>query len=88
MQTKEIVIGIDLGTTFSAVAIMESGKPKIIPNSEGQRITPSVVGFNENNERLEGLLAKRQAVINPDKTVRSIKRQMGKNYTVKIEDKT
>ena len=87
-MAKEIVIGIDLGTTFSAVAIMEGGKPKIIPNSEGQRITPSVVGFNENNERLVGLLAKRQAVINPDKTVRSIKRQMGKNYTVKIDDKT
>ena len=86
-MTKEIVIGIDLGTTFSAVAIMENGKPTIIPNSEGLRITPSVVGFNENNERLVGLLAKRQAVINPDKTVRSIKRQMGKNYTVKIDDK-
>jgi molecular chaperone DnaK len=67
---------------------MESGKPIIIPNTEGQRITPSVVGFNENNERLVGLLAKRQAVINPEKTVRSIKRQMGKNYTVKIDDKS
>ena len=87
-MAKETVIGIDLGTTFSAVAQMESGKPVIIPNSEGARITPSVVGFNENNERLVGLLAKRQAVINPDKTVRSIKRQMGKNYTVKIDDKT
>ena len=86
-MAKEIVIGIDLGTTFSAVAIMEGGKPVIIPNSEGARTTPSVVGFNENNERLVGLLAKRQAVINPDKTVRSIKRQMGKNYTVKIDDK-
>ena len=86
-MAKETVIGIDLGTTFSAVAILEGGKPKIIPNSEGQRITPSVVGFNENGERLVGLLAKRQAVINPDKTVRSIKRQMGKNYSVKIDDK-
>jgi molecular chaperone DnaK len=87
-MAREIVIGIDLGTTNSAVAVMEDGKPKIIPNSEGQRTTPSIVAVNENNERLVGLLAKRQAVINPDRTVRSIKRQMGKNYTVKIGDKT
>ena len=87
-MTNEIVLGIDLGTTNSAVAIMEDGKPKIIPNSEGSRTTPSIVAFNENNERLVGLLAKRQAVINPDKTVRSIKRQMGKNFTVKLDKKT
>ncbi|MHA2363807.1 MAG: molecular chaperone DnaK [Candidatus Hodarchaeales archaeon] len=82
------VIGIDLGTTFSAAAIMEDGKPNIIPNAEGNRITPSIVAFNENNERLVGLLAKRQAVINPENTVRSIKRQMGRNFTVKIKDKS
>ena len=85
---SDIVIGIDLGTTNSAVAIMENGKAKIIPNVEGQRTTPSIVAFNENNERLVGLLAKRQAVINPDKTVRSIKRQMGRKFEAKIGKKT
>lgn len=81
------VIGIDLGTTNSAVAIMEGDKPKIIPNAEGQRTTPSIVALNENDERLVGLLAKRQAVINPDKTVRSIKRQMGRKFIAKIGEK-
>ena len=78
----EIVVGIDLGTTFSEIAYFENGKPVIIPNSEGLRITPSIVAFNENGERLVGLLAKRQAVINPENTVRSIKRKMGKKEEV------
>ena len=82
MPEKDIVVGIDLGTTFSEVAYFENGKPVIIPNSEGLRITPSIVAFNENGERLVGLLAKRQAVINPDNTVRSIKRKMGKKEEV------
>ena len=82
------VIGIDLGTTNSAIAIMDGAKPKIIPNSEGQRTTPSIVALNDNNERLVGLLAKRQAVINPEKTVRSIKRQMGRDFKAKIGKKT
>ena len=76
------MVGIDLGTTFSEVAYFENGKPVIIPNSEGLRITPSIVAFNENGERLVGLLAKRQAVINPENTVRSIKRKMGKKEEV------
>ena len=78
----DIVVGIDLGTTFSEVAHFENGKPVIIPNSEGLRITPSIVAFNENGERLVGLLAKRQVVINPENTVRSIKRKMGKKEEV------
>lgn len=82
MSNKDIVVGIDLGTTFSEVAYFENGKPVIIPNSEGLRITPSIVAFNENGERLVGLLAKRQAVINPENTVRSIKRKMGKKEEV------
>ncbi len=82
MSHKDIVVGIDLGTTFSEVAYFENGKPVIIPNSEGLRITPSIVAFNENGERLVGLLAKRQAVINPENTVRSIKRKMGKKEEV------
>ena len=85
--TNDIVLGIDLGTTNSAVAIMEDKKPIIIPNSEGSRTTPSIVAINENNERLVGLLAKRQAVINPENTVRSIKRKMGKTQTTKIGNK-
>ena len=66
-------IGIDLGTTFSAIATMEGGKPKIIPNAEGQRTTPSVVTVSKDGERVVGTLAKRQAISNPDRTVRSIK---------------
>jgi molecular chaperone DnaK len=72
------VIGIDLGTTYSAVAVMEGGSPKIIPNEEGGRTTPSVVAFTNDNERLVGQVAKRQAVTNPEKTVYSIKRFMGR----------
>ena len=68
------VIGIDLGTTNSVVAVMEGGEPVVIPNAEGSRLTPSVVGFSKNGERLVGQLAKRQAVSNPDRTVVSIKR--------------
>jgi molecular chaperone DnaK len=81
------VIGIDLGTTNSCVAVMEGGEPVVIPNPEGSRITPSVVGFSKNGERLIGQIAKRQAVSNPDGTVSSIKRHMGTTYKVNIEGK-
>ena len=80
------IIGIDLGTTNSCVAVMEGGQPTVIPNSEGGRTTPSVVGFKE-NDRLVGQVAKRQAVANPDKTVISIKREMGTDYKVNIDGK-
>ncbi|HMM05386.1 MAG TPA: molecular chaperone DnaK [Clostridiales bacterium] len=82
------IIGIDLGTTNSCVAVMEGGEAVIIPNAEGGRTTPSVVAFSNNGERLVGAVAKRQAITNPDKTVMSIKRQMGKDYKVHIENKT
>ncbi len=81
------VIGIDLGTTNSVVAVMEGGEPTVITNTEGSRLTPSVVGFSKTGERLVGELAKRQAISNPENTVSSIKRHMGENYTVKIEGK-
>ena len=82
------VIGIDLGTTNSVVAVMEGGEPTVITNQEGSRLTPSVVGFAKNGERLVGQLAKRQAVSNPDRTISSIKRHMGEgNYRVTIDDK-
>ncbi len=81
------VIGIDLGTTFSAVAVMEGGNATIIPNSEGERTTPSVVSVSEEGERLVGRIAKNQAIMNPEHTVRSIKRHMGEDYKVKIWDK-
>jgi molecular chaperone DnaK len=80
-------IGIDLGTTNSVVAVMEGGKPTVIANAEGSRTTPSIVGFSKTGERLVGQLAKRQAILNPDKTVASIKRHMGDDYKVKIDDK-
>ena len=80
------IIGIDLGTTNSCVAVMEGGQPTVIPNSEGGRTTPSVVGFKD-TDRLVGQVAKRQAVANPDKTVISIKREMGTDYKVKIDEK-
>ena len=80
-------IGIDLGTTFSGIATMEGGKAKIIPNAEGQRITPSVVTITKKGERIVGILARRQAVSNPERTVRSIKREMGTKYTVTIDGK-
>lgn len=82
------VIGIDLGTTNSVVAVMEGGEPVVIPNAEGSRLTPSVVGFSKNGERLVGQLAKRQAVSNPDRTVVSIKRHMGSDYKVTIDGKS
>ena len=71
------IIGIDLGTTNSCVAVMEGGEPTVIPNAEGARTTPSVVAFTKDGERLVGQVAKRQAVTNPDRTVISIKRDMG-----------
>ena len=79
------IIGIDLGTTNSCVAVMEGGEPVVIPNAEGNRTTPSVVAFSKNGERLVGQIAKRQAVTNPDNTVISIKRKMGTSEKVKIE---
>lgn len=81
------VIGIDLGTTFSCVAVMEGGQPVVIPNAEGARTTPSVVAFTKEGERLVGQVAKRQAIVNPDRTIMSIKRHMGSDYKVKIDDK-
>ncbi|MDR2006793.1 MAG: molecular chaperone DnaK [Acidaminococcales bacterium] len=81
------VIGIDLGTTNSVVAVMEGGEPTVIPNPEGSRLTPSVVGFSKAGERLVGQLAKRQAVSNPDRTISSIKRQMGTDHKVAIDGK-
>jgi len=81
------IIGIDLGTTNSCVAVLEGGEPVVIPNSEGERTTPSVVGFAKDGERLIGQVAKRQAVANPDKTIISIKRDMGTNRKTKIDSK-
>ncbi|KYZ77014.1 molecular chaperone DnaK [Anaerosporomusa subterranea] len=81
------VIGIDLGTTNSVVAVMEGGEPLVIANAEGSRLTPSIVGFAKNGERLVGQIAKRQAVANPDRTISSIKRHMGTGYKVRIDDK-
>ena len=81
------IIGIDLGTTNSCVAVMEGGEPVVIPNAEGARTTPSVVAFAKNGERLVGQVAKRQAVMNPDRTIASIKREMGSDYKVTIDGK-
>ena len=81
------IIGIDLGTTNSCVAVMEGGNAVVIPNAEGARTTPSVVGFTKNGERLVGQIAKRQAVTNPDRTVISIKREMGTAHKVTIDGK-
>src|SRR5690349_25137968 len=74
------VIGIDLGTTNSCVAVMEGGEPVVIPNSEGARTTPSMVGFTDSGERLVGQIAKRQAVTNPENTVFAVNRLMGRRY--------
>ena len=82
------IIGIDLGTTNSCVAVYEGGEPVVIPNPEGSRTTPSVVAFTKTGERLVGQVAKRQAITNPDKTVSSIKREMGSSYKVTIDSKT
>ena len=81
------VIGIDLGTTNSCVAVIEGGEPVVIANAEGARTTPSVVAFSKTGERMVGQVAKRQAITNPDRTIASIKRQMGSDYHVKIDDK-
>lgn len=80
-------VGIDLGTTNSVVAVIEGGEPVVIPNSEGSRLTPSVVGFNKTDERLVGSSAKRQAIISPDRTILSIKRKMGTSEKVSIGEK-
>ena len=81
------IIGIDLGTTNSCVAVLEGGEPVVITNAEGNRTTPSVVGFSKDGERLVGQVAKRQAIVNSDRTVMSIKRHMGTNYSVTIDGK-
>ncbi|MBQ4155801.1 MAG: Hsp70 family protein, partial [Clostridia bacterium] len=81
------IIGIDLGTTNSCVAVIEGGEPVVIANAEGSRTTPSVVAFSKDGERMVGQIAKRQAITNPDKTIASIKREMGTDYKVKIDDK-
>ncbi len=82
------IIGIDLGTTNSCVAVFEGGEPVVIPNPEGSRTTPSVVAFTKAGERLVGQVAKRQAITNPDRTVSSIKREMGREYKVAIDEKS
>ena len=82
-----IVIGIDLGTTNSCVAVMEGGKPAVITNAEGNRTTPSVVAFAKNGERLVGDAARRQAAVNTQRTITSIKRHMGTDYRVRIDKK-
>ena len=81
------IIGIDLGTTNSCVAVMEGGEAVVIANAEGARTTPSVVAFSKNGERMVGQVAKRQAVTNADRTIISIKRKMGSDYRVAIDDK-
>ena len=81
----EKIIGIDLGTTNSCVAVKEGDNVTVIPNPEGSRTTPSVVAFTKEGEKLVGQLAKRQAIVNPDRTVISIKREMGTDYKVEID---
>ena len=81
------IIGIDLGTTNSCVAVLEGGEPVVIANAEGGRTTPSVVAFSKTGERMVGQVAKRQAVTNADRTIASIKRHMGENYHVDIDGK-
>ena len=85
-MSNDRIIGIDLGTTHSCIGIMEGSSPTIIENAEGHRTTPSVIAFTRNGERLVGQVAKRQAVTNPNRTIQSIKREMGSNYRAKIED--
>src|SRR5436190_13865034 len=80
-------VGIDLGTTNSVVSVLEAGEPNVIPNAEGARTTPSVVGFSKTGEVLVGEVAKRQAITNPDRTIRSVKRHMGTSWTVNIDGK-
>src|ERR1700683_1944119 len=80
-------VGIDLGTTNSVVSVLEAGEPVVIPNAEGNRTTPSVVGFSKSGEVLVGEVAKRQAITNPDRTIRSVKRHMGTSWTIDIDGK-
>src|SRR6202167_3181663 len=80
-------VGIDLGTTNSVVSVLEAGEPVVIPNAEGGRTTPSVVGFSKTGEVLVGEVAKRQAITNPDRTIRSVKRHMGTSWTIDIDGK-
>ena len=82
------VIGIDLGTTNSCVAVMEGGEAVVIPNAEGNRTTPSVVAFSKTGERMVGQVAKRQAITNPDRTISSIKREMGSDHRVTVDGKS
>ena len=82
------IVGIDLGTTNSTVAVLEGGEPEIIPNAEGSRLTPSVVAFTKEGERIVGQVAKRQAITNPERTITSIKREMGTSFKVNIDDKS
>ena len=81
-------VGIDLGTTNSVVSVLEGGDPVVIPNAEGSRTTPSVVAFSNDGEVLVGEVAKRQAITNPDRTIRSVKRHMGTSKKFKIDDKS
>ncbi|MGC8818363.1 MAG: molecular chaperone DnaK [Athalassotoga sp.] len=87
MAEREYVVGIDLGTTNSEIAVVRNGKPEVIPNAEGSRLTPSVVAFTKTGEILVGEPAKRQAILNAERTIRSIKRQMGTNTRIKIDNK-
>src|SRR5689334_1730458 len=87
-KTAKKVIGIDLGTTNSVVAVMEGGEPSVIVNQEGSRITPSVVAFAKDGERLVGQVAKRQAVTNPENTISSIKRFMGRKFSEVAQEKS
>src|SRR5207245_2109703 len=80
-------VGLDLGTTNSVVSVLEAGEPAVIPNAEGARTTPSVAGFSKSGEVLVGEVAKRQAITNPDRTIRSVKRQMGTGWSVDIDGK-
>ena len=80
-------VGIDLGTTNSVVAVLEGGEPTVIANAEGSRTTPSVVAFAKDGEVLVGEVAKRQAITNPDRTIRSVKREMGTNWSIDIDGK-
>src|SRR6266699_1101226 len=80
-------VGIDLGTTNSVVAVLEAGEPTVIPNAEGARTTPSVVAFSKGGEVLVGEVAKRQAITNPDRTVRSVKRHMGTSWNIEVDGK-
>ena len=80
-------VGIDLGTTNSVVSVLEAGEPVVIPNAEGSRTTPSVVAFSKTGEVLVGEVAKRQAITNPDRTIRSVKRHMGTNWSIDIDGK-